>query len=292
LESYSIKQIEQLTGIKAHTIRIWEKRYRTLVPHRTATGIRYYDDEQLRKMLNISVLLQQGNKISTLMSLPDEKINEMILEQVSQQQSTNIYGTYINSLISSMLSYDELLFDKVFSTIFIRFGVYDSMINVVYPFLKITGILWSTKNATPGQEHFASNIVKRKLLVAIDAIPVPKNSTKKFILFLPPGEWHDTGLNFSDYVIRNAGIETINLGQSVPYASLESCIQRVNPDYLLTFFTSGTDFTEAITYLKELATSNPIISILISNSIPNNYGQVPSNVSFLGDPTTIFDYLH
>ena len=251
MESYSIKNIEHLTGIKAHTIRIWEKRYKTLVPFRTSTGIRYYDDEQLRKLLNISVLLKQGNKISSLMSLPDEKINEMIVKQVSQQQANNLYSTYINNLISSMLSYDEILFDKVFSTIFIRFGVYDSMINIVYPFLKTTGILWSTKNVSPGQEHFASNIVKRKLLVAVDAIPVPKNTTKKFLLFLPPDEWHDIGLNFSDYVIRNGGIETINLGQSVPYSSLNSCIQKVNPDYLLTFFTSGTDFTGVIKYLKE-----------------------------------------
>lgn len=290
MESYSIKDIENLSGIKAHTIRIWEKRYKTLVPQRTSTGIRYYDEDQLRKMLNISVLLQQGNRISTLMSLSDARINEMILEHTAEQPRDNLYSTYINSLISSMLSYDEIVFDKIFSTIFIRFGVYDSMINVVYPFLKSTGILWSTKNITPGQEHFASNIIKRKLLVAIDSIPVPQNSAKKFLLFLPRGEWHDIGLNFSDYVIRNTGIETINLGQSVPYASLDSCIQRVNPDYLLTFFTSGTNIAESIIYLKELASTHFRKTILVS-SMPHNYGLVPSNISFLSDPTMIFDYL-
>lgn len=292
MESYSIKKIEQLTGIKAHTIRIWEKRYNTLLPHRTPTGIRYYDNDQLRRILNISVLLQQGNKISALMRLPDEKINDMILRQVSQPQPGDFSQIYINSLVSSMLSFDELLFEKVFSTIFIRLGVYDAMVNVVYPFLKTTGIFWSTGNASPAQEHFASNIVKRKLLVALDAIPVPKHSPKKFLLFLPPGEWHDIGLHFSDYVIRNAGVETINLGQSVPYTSIHSCVQKVSPDHLLTFFNSGTDVTEAMIYLKELAICNPLKSILIISNIPYNYGTLPTNITFLGDPKNIFDYLH
>ena len=292
MERYTINSVEQLTGINAHSLRAWEKRYQTLIPHRTGTNIRYYDDLQLRKLLNIATLLPHGLKISKLMAMQDDEIHALVskLQEPAPHQEQSM-DAQINSLVASMLDFDEPLFDKVLSNTIIRLGVFDAMMKVVYPFLRKTGVLWSTDNATPAQEHFASNLLKRKLQSAMNDIPYPPKTTNRFLLFLPPGEHHEIGLLFSDYLIRSAGMMTIYLGQDLPYESLRVALREISPGYILTFFTTRASFIEHLQQLS-LVMKSYKGTLLICSGQPAPVAQkVPKNVKFLNIPDQLLPYL-
>lgn len=288
METYSISSVEQLTGIKAHTLRIWERRYNSLTPHRTNTNIRYYDDAQLKKLLNISTLLNHGYKISALSAMPDDKLNELITALFEQGRETDTNDLYIAALTSYMLSFDERSFDKVFSSVITKLGFYETVVKVVYPFLRKTGVLWSTSNASPSQEHFASNIVKRKLLAAIDGIPYPEKPKGKFLLFLPPNEWHELGLLVADFLIRSAGWETIYLGQNLPFSSLEIALEVARPDRLITFFTCVPEADEVVAAISDIAARhNATAFVSVYGTIEGKY----KNTVVLTTPSDIFNYL-
>ncbi len=280
--------MEQLTGIKAHTLRIWEKRYKSLVPHRTPTNIRYYDDKQLKRLLNISTLLHNGHKISSVSALTDEKLNELIISLLNENNNVDTNELYVTVLTNHMLAFDERSFDKVLSSVIIKLGVYEAVLKVIYPFLRKSGVLWITSNATPSQEHFASNIIKRKLFAAIDGIPYPVTPKGKFALFLPPEEWHEIGLLVSDFLIRSAGWETIYLGQNVPYSSLEIVLSSKKVDYLLTFFTCVPNIE------KEASTISAFLSKYNVNAFicaPTKAKIEFKNITFLESPSALFAYL-
>lgn len=287
LDSYSISSVEQLTGIKAHTLRVWERRYRSLIPHRTDTNIRYYDDSQLKKILNISTLLAHGHKISNLSTYSDEKLNEL-LNAIFNSSDKNANDVHVNMLIDHMLAFDERAFDKVLSNAILRYGFYEAVIDVIFPFLRKTGLLWSTSNAAPSQEHFASGLVRRKLLAAIDGIPYPDTIKKKFILFLPPDEWHEIGLLLADYLIRKRGGESINLGQNVPYSGLKIAVERSKATHMITFLTTGNDTLSVLETLSELSTALSVETLVYtSGSVEKKF----NNVTVLDSPTSIFEYI-
>lgn len=238
MDAYQINDLEKLTGIKAHTIRIWEKRYNLISPSRTDTNRRFYTDEQVRKLLNVTTLLSYGYKISKIASLSDNQIFEEIESNTHGSLSTHVYTTYINDLVSTMLAYDEAGFEKIFSAAVLRMGLYDTMMKVIYPFLMKIGVLWSINKAAPVQEHFASCIIRRKLMAVVDALVPQAKHAGRFLLFLPPDEWHDIGLLFANYLIRFSGYDTIFLGQNVPKENMEKIVEATAPDALLTLFTT------------------------------------------------------
>lgn len=239
--TYQISDLERITGIKAHTIRIWERRFGIMKPYRTATNIRYYDDAHVQDLLNIATLLSQGYKISQIVNLTADEICNIILNKYNdaETQSHAVTAVFINDLISATLVFDEAAFEKIFSAVILRMGMYKTVVNVIYPFLEKLGVLWSCAELTPLQEHFASNIVRRKLIAAIDGLQTAYRKDKLFMLFLPPGEWHEIPLLFSDYIIRSAGYNTVYLGQNIHYENLPQAIEEVVPTHLVTFFISG-----------------------------------------------------
>ncbi|MFO7826254.1 MAG: MerR family transcriptional regulator, partial [Cyclobacterium sp.] len=184
MSSYSIKDLEQLSGIKAHTLRVWEQRYNLLKPKRTETNIRFYDDEDLKLILNVALLNDNGFKISKIakMSLADMKSEVLKLTERSFA-----YDDQIHSLIITMVELDEERFEKIISTNILKIGFELTMLHIIYPFLSKIGILWQTGSIHPGQEHFISNLVRQKLIVAIDG-QMYTGGGKKFLLFLPEGE--------------------------------------------------------------------------------------------------------
>lgn len=287
MDSYSISSVEQLTGIKAHTLRVWERRYKSLIPHRTNTNIRYYDDSQLKKILNIGTLLNHGHKISSLSTYSDEKLNEL-LSSIFDSNNEKANDAHVNMMVNHMLSFDERSFDKVLSNAILKYGFYEAIINVVYPFLRKTGLLWSTSNVAPSQEHFASGIIRRKLLTAIDGIPYPDTLKSKFVLFLPPDEWHDIGLLVADFLIRKRGGDSINLGQNVPYSSIRLAVERSNATHMVTFLTSGSNALSALETLSRLS-SELSVSFLAYTTI--NFEKKPNNVILLESPASIFKYI-
>lgn len=238
MKTYHIADLEQLSGIKAHTIRIWEKRYGLIKPTRTSTNIRLYDDEQLKKILNTSTLLTKGFKISKIAKMKEVEINKE-LDDLKQFSSPDVICVaLINDLIAAMVSFNEVAFEITYSAAVTRFGMFEAMIKVFYPFLYKVGFMWIVSDVTPVQEHFASCIIRRKLMAAIDGLPSSNKKTKKFLLLLPPDEWHEIGLLFSHYIIKAKGYEVFYLGQNVPYENLGDIMKAVNPNFVLAFFVS------------------------------------------------------
>jgi len=264
--SYHITDLEKLTGIKAHTIRIWEKRYEIIKPHRTDTNIRHYDDEQARKLLNISTLLKSGIKISKIADLSDREISNLITSIHDHAPEDVICDSFINELISAMLKFDEASFEKVFSSSVTRYGIYNAMLNVFYPFLIRTGILWTAADVLPVQEHFASAIVRRKLMSAIDGLPVSSKKNKTFLLYLPPEEWHENGILLAEYLLRSKGYPTFCLGQNVPIENLKFVIQTVKPTHILTFYIARQDILKIKKEINTVCGFDSKVTMLVSGS--------------------------
>ena len=202
---YSIKEVETLTGVKAHTLRIWEQRYDFLKPSRTDTNIRYYTDEQLRMLLNIGTLNRNGMKISKIAELGK---GELAKEVMNIYEDANEPDSLLDSMVHSMLDFDERRFEKTLTSAILKLGFEQAFTKLVFPFMSRTGVLWATGSVRVAQEHFITNLIRRKVLVAIDAqhIEVTKK-TKKFILFLPEGEVHELLLMFTEYLLRKQNHE-------------------------------------------------------------------------------------
>ncbi len=233
---YSINQLEQLTGIKAHTIRIWEQRYQLLKPERTDSNIRMYNDEELRKLLNTSLLINNGHKISKIANYSEKKISEIINEMISSQKSSDIFSELIiNQLISSGLVFNEINFEKGFSSAILKLGLKDTYIKILYPLFVKMGMMWTSLEISPGQEHFITNLIRQKLFSAIDKLPIPSGSKKKWLLFLPEEENHESGLLFANFILKQANQSIVYLGPNVPFESLKTAIQFNKPTHLLFF---------------------------------------------------------
>ncbi len=237
LGTFSIKDIEAVTGIKGHTLRVWEQRYGIIKPKRTDTNIRYYDDCDLKALLNISVLNENGYKISEIAKLSSEQISEKVLELGKQ---TCAFAIHIRAFISAMMRFDEPEFHKLLGTYILQFGIEETFIKIAFPFLHEVGLLWQVGSIQPSHEHFISNILKQKLYVAIDGqIGKFAEQRKRFLLFLPESEKHSLGLLFANYIIRSRGHEVIYLGQEVPLIDLRNSFEKDSPDFILTMMTSA-----------------------------------------------------
>ncbi len=292
MEFYQITDLEHLTGVKAHTIRIWEKRYNIIKPHRTATNIRYYNNEQVRRLLNITSLINIGYKISNVAKLNDEALNKLILDQKDEKNEDSISAGLINSLVSAMLTYDENSFEKAFASSLTRLGMNNTMLKVIYPFLYRVGMLWRTNEVMPAQEHFASGLLKRKLMSAIDGLPTATKKMKKFVLFLPPDEWHEIGLLFSEYIVRNNGFVVVNLGQNVPYDNLIEVANSLKCTHIITFFTSRKEEEEIKIPLKKILDKNKTVQLLVSASGTNKeYIPKHKRILELNKPEDLLNFL-
>jgi DNA-binding transcriptional MerR regulator len=269
---YKISDLENLSGVKAHTIRIWEQRYKILTPLRTETNIRYYDNEQLRKLLNVVSLMNSGSKISAISKLTEEELNEKIKSLTNVEAAGIKEEMLINQMISSGLSYNEELFEKAFSNSILSFGIMTAYQKVFYPMLIKIGLLWSTTELYPSQEHFISSLIKQKIFAAIDALNPPLNETKKWLLFLPEGEQHDLALLIANYGLRAKGIKVIYLGANLPLENLQLISKEVEPTHYLTFSVRSNQHDSLNKYLAcmEKDFNNPPIHICCANGIAEN----------------------
>lgn len=251
---YSIKELEQLSGVKAHTIRIWEQRYGVLCPGRTQTNIRTYNDEELRHLLNVSLLTNHGYKISKVSELSRDQVkNELDKLLIDANIESLPMGDQINGLILAMLELNEVKFNEIFRRAKERMEFEDVVIELFYPFLRKVGIMWGIDQSNPAQEHFVSNLIRRKILTEIDKIPFPANPSKTFVLFLREGELHEIGLMFTDYILRARGYRTYYLGQNVPMRDAVETVELSNATALITFFVKPFGERGQSNYLNELA---------------------------------------
>lgn len=280
---YSIKDLEQLTGIKAHTIRIWEKRYQLIEPERTSTNIRFYSDNDLKKLLNVSTLNRNGLKISSIVTMNNEEINERIIEI---SETSHDSDNQIEQLIVSMIDLDEQRFERVLSTSVIKIGFDDTVVKVLYPFFEKIGILWQIGTIYPAQEHFVSNLIRQKLIIAIDGqIGNSKPAAKTFLIFLPSNEWHELGLLFYNYLVKKAGMKVIYLGQSVPFEDLLEVSSKQKIDFLLTSITTPLTLKKYSEYIHQLSSAFSDKIIYLNGYQTHEYIiELPSNVKLAGNP--------
>ncbi|RCW34585.1 MerR family transcriptional regulator [Marinilabilia salmonicolor] len=247
---YSIKDLEKISGIKAHTIRIWERRYGLVEPKRTATNIRYYSDIDLKKLLNISILNQNGFKISKIAELDDHQLRDRVLDLCVDARSS---GVQIESLMVSMLELDERKFLNVLSGTIIKYGFEDTLEKVLFPFLDRIGVLWQAGTINPSQEHFISNLIRQKLIVAIDnEMQNVSVNGPRITFFLPEGELHEIGLLFYNLMARKEGLDVVYLGQSVPLVDLKVVNQARPADAFFVSFVSAREKEEIEKMLQNL----------------------------------------
>ena len=258
---YSIKDLERLSGIKAHTIRIWEKRYDIVKPQRTATNIRYYSDEDLKKILNIALLNQAGYKISNIAGLSSDELKQKIEEYAVVKDDVKYF---LDNLVFATVDMDESRFERLFDQAILDYGMEKTMLEIIYPFFKNVGLMWLTGALNPGQEHYISNIVRRKLIVAIDKREPRVKADKTIILFLPENEWHELGLLFFHYICLGMDIKSYYLGQSVPLSSIEQIVNAKDPSYLVFSHLSiknKSNFNKYLIRLTEIAEGRKLIFI-------------------------------
>ncbi|MBD2700053.1 MerR family transcriptional regulator [Spirosoma sp. BT702] len=262
MSKYSIKDLEQLSGIKAHTLRIWEQRYTIISPQRTDTNIRTYDDQDLKLVLNISMLKDHGYKISEIAKLSIEDMNREV-SRISEKQLN--YPDQIQALTLAMVDLDEARFNKIISTNIQRSGFENTMIRIIYPFLSRLGTLWVTGSIGPAQEHFITNLIRQKIIVAIDMLAEnEEQSGKTYLLFLPEGEFHEINLLFAHYVIATRGNKVVYLGQNLPFNELLFAGKRHKPDYIFTVVTSTPANHEVQPFVNQLADAFSDATILMT----------------------------
>jgi DNA-binding transcriptional MerR regulator len=247
---YSIKDLEQLSGIKAHTLRAWEQRHKLIIPKRTSTNIRFYGDDDLRIVLNTSVLLESGHKIGQIAKLSPEEISDKALEA---SPYTGLYTYELNELKMSTLNFDLPRFEAVMAHCIEKFGVHKTFQNIIGDYIQELGKFWLAGNVSISQEHFMSSLIRQKLFSAIDSLEspaVPKHGT--YALFLPTNELHELGLLYLTYVLKERGEHVFYLGQSLPKEYLQDLLNHQPVTHLISAFTTHPDVEQMEDYLTEL----------------------------------------
>lgn len=281
MANYSIKDIETLSGVKAHTLRIWEQRYDFLKPHRTDTNIRYYTDEQLRKLLNISLLNKHGVKISRIANMTEAQLVEEV-RKLSEGATTP--DSMMDALVHSMLDFDEARFEKVLSSSIMKLGFQRCFTELIFPFMIRTGMMWATGAVRPSQEHFITSLVRRKLCVAIDSQFVQdRPDAQRYVLFLPEGETHELLLLFTEYMLRVQNHKVAYLGNSLPFEDVEFINSVFKPEYFITYFTVPLRETTVSDYILQMAKAFPNSRIVAGGAQIETIeaDDVPANVSLV-----------
>ena len=259
---YSIRDLEKLSGIKAHTIRIWEQRYGVIAPKRTKTNIRYYQDDDLKFLLNVSLLNKNGVKISKIAKMSRQAVAEKVatIAEINFENSTQL-----DALTLSMIEMDEQKFDRIVSMNIQQLGFERTMLEVIYPFLDKLGVLWLTGSINPVQENFISYLIRQKIIVAIDQEPIPQGKqVKKFIIYLPEGEKQELTLLFMHYILKSRRNHVLYLGQDISVADLRDACKVHKPDFIFTMISETFAKEPVQKYVDKLSETFPDCQILLS----------------------------
>jgi DNA-binding transcriptional MerR regulator len=267
MNNYSISDLQQLSGIKAHTIRIWEQRYNALKPGRSEGNTRFYDDTQLRRLLNIVSLSEAGMKVSEVCVLPDTKLAELIEEKFIQNSAQATPQEYfVSQLIIAGMEFNERSFEKNLSAAILRYGIQDTYVKIIQPMLVRVGLMWNKDSINPAQEHFISNLIRQKLFSAIDGLPFSNEENDSWLLFLPANELHEIGILFVNYYIRSLGKKVIYLGENVPMESLRATMKHLDIKNMYFFLIHPMSENDTETLLKNIRSTDKKARIFVSGS--------------------------
>jgi len=289
MNAFTIKDLENLTGVKAHTIRIWEQRYGFLKPQRTDTNIRFYNNHELKTILNIALLNKYGYKISHIDRMSENEVKDKILTLANfQAQQERI----INDLIQHMIDMNLEAFEDTLDSYIENRGIEKTIKHIIFPFMERLGVLWITDHINPAQEHLVSNIIRQKLIVGTEGINTHLRIDKTVLLFLPEGEYHELGLLFIQYLLKSRGISTLYLGANVPLEDVEYVVNLKTPNYIYTHLTSvssGFSFERFLTTLTRKFESTPVI---ISGKLTQAYEKkIPQKINFKKSLSEVMEFI-
>jgi DNA-binding transcriptional MerR regulator len=275
---YTIKDLERLSGVKAHTIRIWEQRYSFLKPKRSVTNIRFYSADEVKALLNVALLNKHGYKISHIVRMNETEAREKILSLTGQEVQLD---RKMNQLIFLMIQLDMEEFEIQLDNVIAQNGINDAILHLIFPFLERIGVLWLTDHINPAQEHLVSNIIRQKLLVGINSLEINRNKIKTVILFLPEGELHEMGLLYVYYLLKKRGIGTLYLGANLPLADLKFVARLKRPDYIITHLTTKSISLQKFlqNYKKSLAGIPLVVSGKVTEGVSK---KMPAGITICG----------
>lgn len=288
MNEFTIRDLENLSGIKAHTIRIWEQRYTFLKPQRTETNIRYYNNEQLKTILNVALLNKYGFKVSHIDKMDEEELKRQLLSLNSPEAGQD---RLIAELITSMVDLDGEKFELSLDKYVLAHGIDRAITQIIFPFLDRVGMLWLTSNIVPAQEHMVSNIIRQKLLAGIDSLRPRMRIDKLVMLFLPENEHHELGLLYVNYLLRSRGMRTLYLGADVPFDDLAFCARYKKPDFLYTHLTSKPRNFNLDSFLARYVTNIPNTPLVISGKGGGLPKKEYAQVHLMNSLREIFDYV-
>lgn len=261
---YSISDLEKLSGVKAHTLRIWEQRYGIIEPKRTDTNIRYYEDDDLKFILNVALLNRNGVKISKIAQMSRQDIADKVAAISGGAHSQG--EDQLDALTIAMIEMDEYKFDRIVGASINQIGFERSMLEVIYPFLEKLSILWLTGSISPVQENFISYLIRQKLIVALDKeqLPLPGQHAPRFVIYLPQGERQELSILFMSYLLKARGMQVLYLGQDITIPDLKDVYNIQRPDYIFTMITETFARESVQQYVDRLSNSFPDVQILLS----------------------------
>ena len=289
MHSFTIKDLENLSGIKAHTIRIWEQRYQFLKPSRSDTNIRHYSNEELKKLLNIALLNKYGFKISHIDKMGEAEVKEKLLTLTnSQAQQERI----LNELIQSMIDLDMDKLEDILDKHISARGIERTITQIIFPYMERIGVLWLTNHINPAQEHLVTNIIRQKLIVGIEGVVTSLKVNKTVLLFLPEGEYHELGMLFMYYLLKSRGVTVIYLGANVPVSDVEYVVKIKKPTYVYSHLTSigqKFNFDKFISSITKKIVNTPVI---ISGQLTQTYEKkIPPQINFKRSFSEVMEFV-
>jgi MerR family transcriptional regulator, light-induced transcriptional regulator len=290
MNHFTIKDIENLCGIKAHTLRIWEQRYKQLfIPKRKESQHRIYDSDDLKELLRISFLYHHGYKISKIARLSPAQIQEEVAG--IKPQNCN-YEIFVHQLIETSIQLDKENFEAVSNEIVMSIGMEKSILNVFYPFLQRIGLLWMTNHVIPAQEHFSSHIIRKKIISATDGLETNDNSEYNIVIFSPSGELHEIPLLVVNYLLRKQGIKTTYFGASVSTETLKYYSQHHTVSHFYSHLITHLDSSGVDSFICSLCRSFPDKPIVISGPASDCIQKKPANLMHLRSLDEVMEFTH
>ena len=289
MHAFTIKDLENLSGIKAHTIRIWEQRYSFLTPNRTDTNIRFYSNEELKTLLNIALLNKYGFKISHIDKMSEADVKEKIMSLSSfEAQQERLLNDLINHTIN--IQVDD--FEKIIDIYIANKGIEKTITQIIFPYLERIGILWITNHINPAQEHLVTNIIRQKLIIGIETATPHVDLNQSILLFLPEGEHHELGLLYMCYMLKIRGIKVIYMGSNVPIADVKFLADLKKPQFIYTHLTSVANNFNFDKFLNNLSLKTPGFPVVISGQLVQAYKKkLPENVRFINSLAEVMGFI-
>jgi MerR family transcriptional regulator, light-induced transcriptional regulator len=263
---FSIKDLENFSGIKAHTIRIWEKRYKILEPDRTDSNIRTYSEAELKKILNVAYLNRNGLKISKIARLDEDELTQQVMNVSSMHDDVN-RDFQPGKLLMSAIRFNEALFKDALTPFIKQLGIEEAYCKYFYPLLEKSRILWQTGSLSRAQEQFVRNTIRQIIIIEDNLLkPLTNKPLPAVAMINTFDNLSDNNFLFYKYALKERGFDVIFTGGILPASEVIE-IHKIKPFEYLIVNSNAFDFDEKkVGYFSNLGRSLMIKKIILTDS--------------------------